>query len=52
MRMKAKYSPRGHSAQALTGSATGYRRWEWPVIMVMGSSVLPQLPRLVGGDKI
>jgi hypothetical protein len=47
MRMKAKYSPRGHSAQALTGSAT-----EWPVMMVMGSSVLPQLPRLVGGDKI
>jgi len=47
--MKAKYSPKGHSAQALTGSAKGYRCWEWPVmmvmmmvmVMVMGSSVLP-----------
>ena len=38
--MEAEYSLGGHSTQALMGSAMGYGRWERPVEMVMGSSVL------------
>jgi hypothetical protein len=38
--MKAKYSFRGHYAQALMGSAMSYGRWKQLEVMVMESSVL------------
>jgi hypothetical protein len=48
--MKAKYSSESHFAQTFMSSVTRYGRWERPMVMVMvmGSSVLPELPRLVG----
>jgi hypothetical protein len=49
--MEVKYSPEGHSTQALMGNALGFEHWEWPVEMVKMSSVLPQLPRIVGVIK-
>jgi hypothetical protein len=49
--MKAKYSSESHFAQTFMSSVTRYGRWERPMVMVMGSSVLPELPRLVGVER-
>jgi hypothetical protein len=49
--MKAKYSSESHFAQTFMSSVTRYGHWERPMVMVMGSSVLPELPRLVGVER-